>query len=62
MNNGMDMNRVNEAFEQARADLEKADGFDSVEDFWAFFKEHYGWEDVEMVVIRWCDFKAEEAK
>ena len=38
-------------------DFVKADGFDSVEDFWDFFKEHYGWEAVEMRVIRWTDFK-----
>lgn len=37
-------------------DFVKADGFDSVEDFWDFFKEHYGWEAVEMVVIKWRDF------
>lgn len=37
-------------------DFVKADGFDSVEDFWNFFKEHYGWEAVEMVVIKWRDF------
>ncbi len=37
-----------------------ADGFESVDDFWKFFVEHYGSQPIEMNVIRWTDFK--EAK
>ena len=37
-----------------------ADGFESVDDFWKFFVEHYGSQPIEMVVIRWADFKEEK--
>ena len=40
--------------------LAKCDGFKSVYDFWDFFNAHYDTRPIEMVVIRWTDFK--EAK
>ena len=40
--------------------LTKLDGFDDIYDFWKFFDAHYPERPIEMVVIRWKDFK--EAK
>ena len=40
--------------------LAKLDGFEAVDDFWDFFNAHYHTRPIEMVVIRWADFK--EAK
>lgn len=41
-------------------DLSGRDGFDSVRDFFLFFYNTYIERELEMVVIRWADFK--EAK
>ena len=40
--------------------LAKQDGFDNLDDFWAFFENHYGDNMGLFKVIRWADFK--EAK
>lgn len=37
-----------------------SDGFESMSDFWEFFVEHYGGEEINMNVIRWKDFKEEK--
>ena len=38
------------------------DGFYSLNDFWSFFRVHYGDNALEMNIIRWCDFKVEDRK